>query len=510
MNHHFEKLRNWPGARKSLRAFFIFSCFVFTCFTAQGQVATDSVFSADNLVEDLQLLKMRVLETHQNPYTYCTEEQLDSAFAAAHDSVLQGGTFLEFAGIVASTLRVIHDSHTYLNYSMLGKNYKREDGLFLNFSVMSLDNGSIIVTDDGQDVIPPGSQLFTINGHNVYDLYDQTQRYTIQEGNSERGSRRITDAIFPSLVSMLIEVDSVNTVEFKDIGEPLPSRKKYPGKTYEKLKNENKSRWKVIPDNKKNNTLDLKIHEEDSLAVLKIKSFAKGKSGKYYRFLRRSFRKIRKSDVKYLAVDLRDNTGGQTNRMEAIFNYISEEEFTVPRVIIARQSEISKAHYQNQSNKFQRFLLKLFFANSEKATNYLKIMEMPVGEVDTLYYSDANSRSKRNFFDGEVFLFLNGRSGSASVNFAGCFQEYELGLIIGEPCLGPACGTWGNPAPYEMKNSKLNIYISTIRSITTKDLEVNPEPIKPDFYVPYNADDFLFEEDTQLNFLKELLEEGRK
>jgi hypothetical protein len=467
----------------------------------------DSVFSANDLVEDLQLLEKRVRETHQNPFTYCTEAQLDSAFAAATDSVMEGATFLEFAGYVASALSVLKDSHTYLNFSMLGKHYKRSGGLYLNFSVLRLDNGNIVIENDGQDILPSGSLIFTINGHNVYELYDQVEQYSIFEGNSKRGNRRITDAIFSSVVSMIIPVDSLNKVEYKSPGDRLPQRIEYPGKDYKTLKSESKKKWKITPDRDKEKTYDLEFFPDDSLALLTIGSFAKGRSGKYYRFLRRSFREIRKKEAKYLAIDLRDNMGGQTNRMEEVFTYFSEEKFTVPTTIIARQSEISKAHYDNTVKNFQRFMLKLFFGGSEKASNYLDIIELPVGTTDTLYYDEPEKRSKRNFFDGDVYLFVNGKTGSAGVNFAGCFQNYKLGEVIGEPCLGPLNGTWGNPAPYQMKNSGLNVYISTIRSNTTDSFETDPTPLSPGFYVAYDMKDLFHDRDTQLQFLMEMLRE---
>ena len=465
----------------------------------------DSVFSANDLVEDLQLLEKRVRETHQNPFTYCSEAELDSAFSAATDSVMEGATFLQFAGYVASALSVIKDSHTYLNFSMLGKHYKRNGGLYLNFSILRTDKGDIVIEKDGQDLLPPGSLLFTINGHNVYELYEEVEQYSIFEGNSERGNRRITDAIFSSIVSMMIPVDTLNKIEYISPGDKLPQRIDYPGKDYKTLKSEGKKKWKVTPDEDRSKTYDLEFFPDDSLAVLKIESFAKGRSGKYYRFLKRSFRDIRKSDTKYLAIDLRDNMGGQTNRMEEVFNYFSEEKFSVPKTIIARQSEISKANYDNNFNNFQRFMLKLFFGGNEEAKNYMQIIEMPVGTTDTLYYDEPEKRSKRNFFDGEVYLLVNGKTGSAGVNFAGCFKKYELGTIIGEPCLGPLYGTWGNPAPYQMKNSSLNIYISTIRSNTTASFDTDPAPLTPDIYVPYNPRDMFHDRDTHLLFLKELL-----
>jgi hypothetical protein len=88
---------------------------------------------------------------------------------------------------------------------------------------------------------------------------------------------------------------------------------------------------------------------------------------------------------------------------------------------------------------------------------------MAVGEMDTVYFSQARAASRRNFFSGNVALFTNGLSGSASANFTATYRKFNLGPIYGEPCLGPINGTWGNPVPVRLKNSQLPLLISSLR-----------------------------------------------
>ena len=110
---------------------------------------------------------------------------------------------------------------------------------------------------------------------------------------------------------------------------------------------------------------------------------------------------------------------------------------------------------------------------------------------------------KKHRFKGKNFLLMNGSSGSASVNLASGFKSQKMGQIIGEPCLGPMSGTWGNPAVYKLPNTGILVYISTIRFNANNKFEVDPSPIKPDIQVEYTRVDHENERDPVIEKVKE-------
>ncbi|MFT4779601.1 MAG: C-terminal processing protease CtpA/Prc [Flavobacteriales bacterium] len=111
----------------------------------------------------------------------------------------------------------------------------------------------------------------------------------------------------------------------------------------------------------------------------------------------------------------------------------------------------------------------------------------------------------RTVFQGKLFLFTNGLSGSASANSSAIFRQLDLGLIIGEPCLGPLSGTWGNPLPIELNQTKLPVLISSIRFNTNNSFEYRPQSVLPDIQVDWKQQEYFDGVDADLEALRKMI-----
>ena len=90
---------------------------------------------------------------------------------------------------------------------------------------------------------------------------------------------------------------------------------------------------------------------------------------------------------------------------------------------------------------------------------------------------------------------------SASVDFASWFMKSNRGLVLGEPCMGPYTGTWGNPRITYLKNTKLAVVISTIRNNLTKNFVYSEIPIRPDIYIAPDINDHINNTDPIIDYL---------
>lgn len=166
----------------------------------------------------------------------------------------------------------------------------------------------------------------------------------------------------------------------------------------------------------------------------------------------------------HVAIDLRYNTGGRSNRVEELFTYLhGSDSLIVPKNLVAKQSKASFQRFESDFKQWQRKLFRLLTSKSSENRYYLNIAEMPIGDVDTVYFTQPRAPQKKNRFTGQTALFTNGLSGSASANFAASYRKLNLGPIYGEPCLGPISGTWGNPVPVRLSNSRLPLLIASLR-----------------------------------------------
>ena len=313
-----------------------------------------------------------------------------------------------------------------------------------------------------------------MNGTDFQKVYDAAMRMSLTEGASESGILAITDAIAIAMIGLWVDLKAENEIRVQPVNAELERIQdyKYPGKTYNQWNKYNKKLPRKEPY--------VLTFPTDSTAVMRITTFSDSKSGKYYRFLKQSFKKVNKKNIPYLAIDLRHNGGGKGQRMEYLYGHFADPSKRLPDNIIAKQSKTAQHLHKRSFRGLNKFILTKLMKKDEAASNYVKIVTLPEGGTDTVYYNEPYHEMKRRY-EGHVSLFTDGLSGSASAIFASGFKQLDLGPIIGEPCLGPIGGTWGNPAPAKLSQTGTLLMISTIRFNATRGFEKDPSPIEPDY-----------------------------
>lgn len=454
-------------------------------------------FGAEDLKLALSELRQTILDTHQNPFTYCTEQEFDAAYDSTSEAIADSMDRMSFAREVGRFLSVLKDSHCYLNYSVLLGEHRKYGGHFVAFKVRLIDS-SLYAYSDKEGLIPEGTQIISINGMDALDLFKQVGDYAMYEGDSFTGHTRITEAIYPQIVAVLAKIEDKNTFIVQGHSSEVPDTLIYPGRDVKYLK---KNSEKKLTSEIQSLTLDSDL----KLGVLKIGSFNWKTGRSYRRFLKRSFKTIKNEGIENLVVDIRDNTGGKADRAEMLYSYLSDQEINMPEFIIAKQSKVCIERNKKIYKGLTRFAINHFYKKNEEVQHYRTMMKMEEGEVDTFYYAQPEEPKTKYAFKGKTFLLMNGKSGSASVNFASGFKQLNIGTIVGEPCLGPESGTWGNPGSYSLTTSDLKVFLSTIRFGANGSFEVDPTAVQPDHHVPYNISDMVNDVDTQLEFVKGLL-----
>lgn len=460
-----------------------------------GQIPSDSIIPADQLIYDLNLLKEAVLQTQQNPYTYCTKEELQDAFDQALREVVDGLPMYDFALVCGEFLQVFKDSHTSVNFGGLGAYIESQNGRFLNIKTKSID-GKVYVTQDRDKRLHAGVELIKFNNKDVEECFQDLLKISVFEGNSTIGNIRIADALFPTLLEMLTPVLEQNSVLIRNPMTNDTSLVTLNGYTRKELRKKIK-KLKIEP-------YEFHVDHDHSLAIIKIKTFGHSGRPKYYKFLRQSYNRILTSNVENIVIDLRGNTGGLINRSEMLLTVVSDSTIHLPENMIARQSNVSKDYYDKKYKGFNRWIINHFYKNSEKISSYRRIMNLEVSEVDTLYF-DESIQDYFPEFEGQSYALMNGQSGSASTLFLAAFTKHNLGITVGEDCLGPLNGTWGNPANFKLENTKLNVLISVIRTNPESGFAKDPNPIQPQHLLEYTPQDIYNERDLELEKVHELI-----
>lgn len=460
-----------------------------------AQLVLDSLYDPETLQADLEQLRELINETHPSPDTFISQEAIDQTWTEAYAEVQNGLTGLEFATLVAQTIRVYKDSHTTLNFGALRKSYVDKNGLFLNLRVRTVEN-KLCVVEDFEGILEPGTEIKSLNGRSGVSLTNSLAAYSMLEGNSMTGFKRIADALFPNFVGMIHDLDEKNTIVAHNPLTDVTEEISYPAYNSEDIAEIRKER--------KYNPFKLELYPDSNMAVIKIDSFFAKNGGQYSGFLRKSFKEIRKQEIENVAIDIRGNTGGKANRIGEILAYLNDPVYIVPDNIIARQSPASKKRFDEQLNPISRFIVEVRALFNKDAASYLSVIDLPVGKQDTIYFS-RKPKSKRKQEILNSFLFIDGMSASASANLAAIFKTHEIGPVIGESCLGPMSGTWGNPVNVELDNTNLNVLISSIRFNTKNDFMYDATPVQPDNPVALSQLDIANNRDAYLSEMHKVI-----
>jgi len=457
-----------------------------------AQNPTTLIYQKDSLKADLKDLREVILNSHQNPFLYLDSLDFESVFLEADSLIVKDMSLADFSAVVGQSLQRLKDSHTVINFQKLFGYLKKDDALNLYFTT-AIAEEKVIIRKDYLERLPDGAEILSINGITTNEVRRYMDPYKFYEGNSINQTNKLIGGLFSRVFSMRYGVRDTNSIVY--VHNSKLDSLEYPSTTFKNIKKDKKS--------KTSKPFDLQF--TDSVAYLKISSFGSGSDAKFSRFLKKSFKKINRENSPHLAIDLRNNLGGSVWRMEQVFTYLNCPDIISPEVLILNKSELSSKKYITLTKGFMGWVRLKFFRKSEKMNIFRTLAALPVGETYTATYTSAPEKAKK-LYKGNLHLFTNYASGSASVLFTSSFKKNELGPIYGTSCLGPMSGTWGDPTPYKLRRSALWINLSVLRLDTFKNNEdYSPESIAVDHEVDKTILDFQLEIDPVKEKLEQII-----
>ncbi len=121
-------------------------------------------------------------------------------------------------------------------------------------------------------------------------------------------------------------------------------------------------------------------------------------------------------------------------------------------------------------------------------------------EDDEVIYANGQSRLS----DLPLAVLINLGSASASEIVAGAIQDYEEGLIIGEPSFGK-----GTVQSVENLIGGSSLRVTTAKWFTPNDRNITETGIEPDLFVERTVEDFEADHDPQMEAAIEYLNEDQ-
>jgi len=453
----------------------------------------------DLLQKDLSELYDKIDEAHPNPFVFCSKKAWDEKYQLIVEECKKPKTFFEFSKLIASWLSLLQDSHTSLDPDLMLWEFKKHHYMFP--FMLSRINKKFYAKHFINELIPHGNEILSINEFSADSLFNLSLCFAIKEGESYTAQQSYATYLMGFVYNLCNNFHYNDTIVIKhqDINGDtltsiLPSYSPRERKRYF-----NKYSWNKVHD------IEFKISSKQNIGVLTVNTFSPKKNKKFEADINKFFQLIKERDIENILIDLRNNTGGYFYYVNELMDYIDTTKLIREKNFICKRSFLDD--YSNMG-----FFNKLFFKLSCKLNKDAAFQKecsfynTEYGHIDTLY--EKHSYHFKDFykFNGNCFLAINGMSISASVDFTSWFMKSARGVVLGEACMGPYTGTWGNPRITYLSNTKLAVVISTIRNNLSNEFIHSKNPIRPDIEIPKNIKDYRNRKDPIVKYiLKNLL-----
>jgi len=479
-----------------------------TLFSASAQK-----INVDSLRYELKVYREIVENSHSGLNLYTSEEQFDELFKEADKKIENVHSLMEYYKILANIHTSINCGHSSVYYSLTEK--ETEELVSSIFPAKMRFLGENLFIKESLCDIPAGSQVLKINGLSMKDLVDRSFRLISSDGYNTTFKYRQLEQEFIMYLYYALGKNSEYTVNYVDYNS-----QKECIKTVKVVDVNNiPQKYMEVKEPTFDDIYSLKIID-NNIAVLTVNSFStetKKLTRKYFKFLKRSFKKLKKSGVKNLIIDIRENTGGNDGNDMELASYLIKKPF--------------------KENKFRQLKTTNLLIYPEYISDHLRDMigvdgdmtgdemskmmkeecEKEFGKTpaeDGLFYLKEKNvikkKPKKNSFEGQVYIMTSGNVFSGGGLFSALVRDKSDAIFVGEETGGGYYRHTGSiPLIYRLPYSGLQFSIFTVINEQDVDQQLFPRGTgtRPHYKVHQTPKQLIEDKDAVLEKCMQLINE---
>ncbi|GAB5527396.1 MAG: S41 family peptidase [Roseivirga sp.] len=457
------------------------------------------------LQQDFAIARKALETAHPGLYRYNTKAEIAAMFDRYEKSfakpMTHGEAYLNFSKMLAE----IRCSHTFANYygqSPLIKQAVLNKADKLPFTFRLVDQ-RMIVTASGTPEIASGTEIHEINGHAVREILEAFKPILRMDGHNEAKAQaelnltglqdyETFDVYFPILFPPKEGKYNIQATDLKT-GTALQTTVATLTRKDRRLKIN--ARQKLIAAN--DDELWQYQAWEGGIGYLQLGTFDDHNfSFEWTDYLNDVFKKIRKSEVTDLIIDIRWNEGGQDEVVGYLAGFIADRQ---PE-LVSRHDQIAYQVIPEDLRDYMSTWNPRFYDMSAE----LK----PEGDHYTWKKQDDDQlKLMPKRFEGNVYLLTNGTNSSASFFLAEAAKSNQMATLVGETTGGNQKGINGGMMFFvRLPNSKVHFDIPIIGMYS----EDKPDAgISPDYEVKTTVEDLLADRDPVIEKVKALITKGK-
>ena len=449
-------------------------------------------YTPKQLQEDFQLLRTALEEAHGGLYFYTPKEEMDRQLNSIEKMLTRPMTELEFYLLIAPMMVNIRDGHTWPRLSKACDEYLQKKPVSFPFNLKFIKGKAYIFRNcsENPDVPARGSEVLSINGHPMAEILAKMLPLVPEDGLIETGKYRRMErtSIFDSLLVLLYGESTEYTLKYLDFNSGVETSVKVKGLPWAQLLTVYGERY---PDAVKEKP-PIKLEFQEDVAVLTISTFGDSPYQKqnisYPEFMKNTFNQLQEKKIRYLVVDLRDNSGGSDEFGKILFAYLYDKPFQYYESLTVK--EVNLSFWDRTDSPGDKDELVKRTKKNQEGT-YDAVGHPNLGEQQPLPPT----------FTGNVLVLINGGSFSATGESTSLIHYHKRAQFAGEEC---GAGYYGNTSGFgvsvTLPNTKLRIGVPMVRYSMAVSGYPKERGIIPDYPVESTINDLVNGKDPVMEF----------
>lgn len=458
------------------------------------------------LQEDYSLLRNILEKKHPALYWYTPKDSMNYYFDSLYNNITDSMTELQFGWkVLAPLTQKIHCGHTSFGMSSQWNKFIRNRRIPSFPLYLKVWNDTMVVTDNinrKDSIIKKGTLITSVNGIRNRELIKQLFNYLPLDGYADNVNYIRLSNNFPYYhrnvfgiyknyrVGYIDRYGTERTTIVSLFNPPLDTSKK------KKIVPLVKIPRAFFRKERIENSRSLAIDSSSLTATFSLNTFSNGEGRHLRTFIKRSFRQIRRQQIKNCIIDLRSNGGGDISMYVLLTKFLHNKRFKVADTSYA----VSKT-----LRLYTRYFRQGFFYN---AGLYFFTRKQRDGKYHFGYWERHTYKpKKRNHFNGKLYVLTNGSTFSASTLFCNAVKGQSNVKIVGEETGGGWHGNSGIMIPdITLPSSKLRVRLPLFKLVQYNHVPKNGRGVIPDTYIPPTVDGVRRGIDRKMEIVKAMID----
>lgn len=425
---------------------------------------------ADKLKEDIDALYQGMLERHPALQDYADLQALEEAVAQTRNAIDGPMTRVDFYRLVGQLSHHFNDGHSFLLWPYQELEQLRESGnVLFPFAVEINPDGLFIkhTYQMGEDTIPAGTQIIQMNEFGAEEIIEQAQQYVGGETRTLR--EQFVAARFAQTLWSVFGYINEFSLTLADKSEQR------------RITITQTDKWEVAGTEQPDNDAFFYKRLDQQLGYLYVGHFDIDPDW-FEDFVDQSFAHIREQNISKLIIDIRDNTGGNTDSVTYLSRYLADKPF---RLVSSVKEKL------NRENR--------------GIFNY----KGDIGEILEKPWDDwVEPIGQDLHFNGDTYLLISQTSYSSAIVFATTLKDNGFATLVGQ-----TTGAYANQTAqgnlFNLPHSELRAYVAT-RMLVRPNGDTSVHPVAPHIHTQHDKKSIQSKQDTEIEAVRQLLRQNRE